>query len=577
MKKKISLLSLSSIILLLQPALSYRTTQAGSMHPIQKVHTIYKNNYINTDLYELPSELTDTDLAFSKKSYEEKEILIIDYFQTKRTELLKEISQKELKRYLTFVLVGAITFLLTLYFTPLGKIIWLITKLVFTRENDRAPIKTEMKKLVELILHISSFTQIPLPNPLNRVQQDGQQLDSDITKKAGLIISCLTLYYITRYAGRPILWFIQQIQCSWVLYKYKKEPFYNSVANKAEFLFVSSLHLLNAFEKAVIIPSLIDAHMQEDEEGIEDLEDRIRAFRALPKSVKTIPLYTEEAFQREFGNYTKKQQEFIRGYIALMIVVTESIKNGQKNPLDDVPFKPILLVGDEGIGKTNLIEAMSRLTGISLTRVSFNGQFRSEFNGKTNNKNIYGLSSAYLKGLRGSAFKNNGINHQNQILLIDGIDENLDDKMAVKYLNIFLDPRVKKVQDAYVQVPIAKLPFIFATASSIPNNTRLRDRFWIVHFGKIKPKQQKKIIRKQIPKWAHIITSYTKESKKDVMAYLIKKSEKFIERREKEGSMRSNEEEMGKVVMSLSTKIIEKKRKKEEQRRAQEKQEKKLA
>ena len=151
-----------------------------------------------------------------------------------------------------------------------------------------------------------------------------------------------------------------------------------------------------------------------------------------------------------------------------------------------------------------------------------------------------------------------GKNYENQLLIFPDLDGHFNDPMVVYFLKILLDPRVKKVRDAYVNVPVFKLPFIFATANKLPEDRTLRERFFVVELDKIKPDNKKSIIKDQILLWASLITSYKDQQhrKEEVIHELTKKVNKFIDEEGQTGSMRGSEEKVAKESMKIGEKVV---------------------
>ncbi|MEM7361855.1 MAG: AAA family ATPase [Bacteroidota bacterium] len=531
------------------------TVQSDNEDPIARVQVAYKKAYLDEKTYFFPKELSNQNSEFLKLSDIKKEEFLKNYFQKERKDLLVYIASQDFHRSISLVLAGVVSLLAITNYVGLLRIIWLGLQLPF--KDTTTEIKSESKKFFDMILYISSLANLP-----------SRQLRGGTTNQSkGVLISVVTLYYGLKYLAIPLSWFIRQVSNSWLLYRYMQAPVYSSNVLVAESIFVRSAYLFGEKEKQLIIPLLLRGNRGEIRQP-EDLEDLIRTMRALPKNVKPINQYSEEAFNKEFGHYSKEKQAFIKGYISIIMMVTEALQQGRPNPLEGLPFKGILLVGGEGTGKTNFWQALCRLTGLQATEMNLFSEFRPEFNGRNRYQNMFGIPSEYVTALRASADEE-GKNYQNGILVFPELDAHFDDPMVVDFLKVFLDPRAKKVRDAYVNVPVFKLPFIFATANRLPKSSTLRERFLIITFDKIEPHNKKGIIKDQVELWATFLTAYQNQQhrKAEVVQALTKKTHRFIDKEDAGGSMRRTEEKVMKESMALSEKIRRKVQKQKKARK----------
>lgn len=541
--------------------------QSDESDPIAVIQNRYKELLMSKDRYKIPSSLSNKSAKFRRLSDREKEKRLVKWFTKKEHKNLADLTFQEIIYKIGFMLLAVPVFLLLFgaSYIAITKIFWkcviALLKIISSdgSMDDLDALADQLSRALPSLKMVSMvFGGAPLPGPLGALGGDNaKQL-----VKLNSLVTLLALYYTLSYFNMPISWAWKYLYDTWLLYKFMGNPYLDSKVVKADRTYIKSSYLFDDQQKHIIESLLLSAHAG-NFTRIGEIETYILTFRALPKGVKPV-VYDQKAIDIAFEGYSPELKELAENMIAILVIYTEAIEADKGDLLQGLPIKPILLAGLPGTGKSRFIKKISEVTGLNITYVSLASEFRVEFKGQNGDKQLLGLPCAYVRAFRASTDKW-GRNYENNLIVFEEISSNFDDKMAVDYLKIFLDPRVKKVKDAYMRIPIKKLPFIFATSNELPQNPALYDRFMIFELNSIEKDNKKLIMGKLVRIWSSFLADPDLQDEYDesfngqeLITYLTEKAHNFIDQKDGEGSIRPSEEETLKEIMSLIKTRIQK-------------------
>lgn len=549
------------------PLLMNQGNKKDEYDPVETVQKRYKELFINKDRYKLPSHLSNEDATFKGLSDREKEERLREWFSEKESKNFGGLAYKEFLYVSGFVIVTVSIFLLLfrVSYAKIGGILYKFFLSILKGEwfgNLEEGLEELAKLLAPLLKNIWLVFGFLNKEKESSPQAQGVPEEGD---KINNLFTFIVLYYTLQYFSAPATWLWKQLRYSLTLYKLLRDPVYESRVVRIEEKYIESMYLFDDKQKRIIESLLLASHAGEVTK-LSEVETFILMQRALPKGVKKVT-YDQEAIDEALIDYSPELKELVENIISILVIYTDAIEAGREDLVEGLPIKPTLLFGPPGTGKSHLIKLICEITGLNATYISFAGEYRVEFKGKSGEKHWLGLPSAYMRALMASTDEW-GRNYQNNIIIIEEVSSYFHDRMTVNYLKIFLDPKVSEVQDVYMRVPLPKLPIIFATSNELPTVPALRDRFMIYHAESVQSNNKKGIInRSLVPIWTDLLADPALQSEYDqklneneVQLYLQGKLLKYIDERDSEGSMRGCEEEAFWQSMNLIKERIKKKK-----------------
>lgn len=385
--------------------------------------------------------------------------------------------------------------------------------------------------------------------------------------KVLLFSQTVTVLYSIRYFIIPIHFLWKLLKNVVNLFRLYYNPLHEDPMRKAEHMYIKSIYLY--FHKPFIMRFLEEQLFNTrsgDISKVNEMYELLKAYRAIPFGVKPV-VYDQRLIDELFETYSPEMREVAEWIIAEIVMYSQAMKVDRPDLLAKIALKNVLLYGPPGTGKSHFFKLICKALGINYIPLFILNAV--DVRGKPGDKIGHGQISAYGKALMNSADET-GRNYLNAMLIIEEIDKIPHEGQA--FMHVFLDPKVKAIEDRYLHTEIPKILFIFATTNFkeklIP---AIIDRFTLIEVKPISNEYKKKIVKEyHIPAWIDFLSNPALQEKyghdldpQKLEKYLTGKMVEFIDNNETGPGMRTIEEELEKEIMKLMANIFREKNKSE--------------
>ena len=525
---------------------------------IVAVQAEYQAKYMHAGRYVPTASLPDANAQFRGLSEAEKAQQLIAWFDQAVANKLKSLAWRLLMYKVAVLLFAVPIFLLifgTAYISIAKTLYSLLLALRQKKDQNSDRVMESLTALSNVLAQFSLLSLFSSQASQLPIQQAESGSHTGQHNNVGFLFILVTLYYAGQYAGMPFVWLWRYVSDIWQLYQFIRYPYLVSPAKGIDHLYVSTRPLLSETVRKRVEKRLIAAH-QGAFKPIPELYAYIVALRALPRGVRALHPYDEQAIKNAFGEYDPNTIALAEELIALLYLYTELVAQGNPDPLQGLPLKPILLVGPTGVGKSNFAKKIDEVTGCGLVYMDPSSRRRAVLHGQSSETKRLGSLGIYVETLVAHADLQ-GRNHLNNIMVLDELTNSWNDTATVAFLKNFLDSQeTHNIQDACLGMPVPKLPFIIAMSNTLPKDKRLCDRFMIIRLDHITKPNQKHIIQRLINEWVTFTTESGMQealqlNKEAFSEHLTKDAHAFIDKQKGNTSMRPVEEHTVRKVLSL--------------------------
>lgn len=228
----------------------------------------------------------------------------------------------------------------------------------------------------------------------------------------------------------------------------------------------------------------------EEEYNIENLINEKQEKRNKIIQCNTSNRKIKMKYNQKIENEILKLKEYLPNFSILINYIVSQLKLNFLNK-EKMFFKPILILGEPGLGKTYLINELSNILDIRCEFVDY-GSLQNNFQLKGNPSNYESSKQGVLTDIYiESCYLNN-------VLILDEIDKNESKSVESVLYQLTEEVNSKRFKDEFTEIEIDLTGlFVFATANDITRlNKALLSRFQVFKIEKLDKENTKKLTNK---------------------------------------------------------------------------------